>query len=279
MRDMSSQNANPAFKTLDYLKHMLDAARGRRHPFVLCYHGVSRGPLPSDPRGLFVTSAQFEEHVEFIQARGYELVSVSELWRLMRSGVDMSHHASITFDDGLASTMHEAMPILARHDAGCTMFVATGLLGRMHPHMRSQPIMTREEVLELDAAGMEVGAHTVDHARLTEIPYAEVLSQLRDSRAFLEDLLGRPMRVMAYPFGAFDQQTIRAAEATGYEIACGCKGPAPWRPLSLPREPIFPTITDLRLRLKMAGLFGPVHASKGIRTALRSVRRPGPAPS
>lgn len=258
--------------SLDYLGRIAKMAMGRRSPFVLCYHGVSTGRLRSDPRGLFVTSAQFQAQLDFIEGQGYRLVAVSELWRLMRSGADVSQVASITFDDGFASAMCEAMPILAEREAGCSMFISTGLLGGPHPHMPEERIMTASEVVELRAMGMEVGGHTVDHPRLPGMPYEEVFDQLIRSRSFLEDLLGEPIETMAYPFGAFDAQTIRAASDAGYEIACGCMGPAPWQPLSLPREPIFPSVTMPRLRLKMAGLFGPVHASKGLRTAVRRVR-------
>jgi peptidoglycan/xylan/chitin deacetylase (PgdA/CDA1 family) len=264
--------------SLTYLERIAQAALGRRHPFVLCYHGVSPARPSSDQRGLFVTNDQFEAHLDLIEGQGYKLVSVSELWRLMQAGVDVTHCAAITFDDGLASTIHEAMPILVRRGASCSMFVATGLLGRTHPHMQEQQVMTASEVLELAESGMEVGAHTVDHVRLSGMPYPEVLDQLHRSRAFLEDLLGRPVKAMAYPFGAFDTQAVRAAEESGYEIACGCTGPAPWYALSIPREPIFPTITKLRLRLKMAGLFGPVHASRGLRSTVRGSRH-GPARS
>jgi peptidoglycan/xylan/chitin deacetylase (PgdA/CDA1 family) len=265
-------------RPVHYVGSLMQAAIGRRRPFVLCYHGVSAVAPPSDPRGLFVTSAQLEEHLDFIEARNYKLLSVSELWRRMQIGADVSHCASITFDDGLASAMHAAMPILSKRGASCTMFVSTGLLGKAHPHMPEQQIMTRGEVLELAALGMEVGAHTVDHVRLAGTPHPEVIDQLSRSRAYLEDLLGHPVKVMAYPFGAFDDQAIRAVQATGYEIACGCTGPAPWLPFSVPREPIFPTITQLRLRLKMAELFGPVHASRGVRAALRGSQH-GPAAS
>ncbi len=265
-------------RPVHYMGNILQAAVGRCHPFVLCYHGVTPVALDSDPRGLFVTSAQFEEHLDLIEARKYELLSVSELWRRMQLGADVSRSAAITFDDGLASAMHAAMPILAERGACCTMFVSTGLLGGPHPHMPEQPIMTREEVLELDRMGMEVGGHTVDHVRLPSLPYPQVLDQLTRSRAYLEDLLGHPVKAMAYPFGAFDEESIRAVQAAGYETACGCTGPAPWLPFSIPREPIFPSITQLRLRLKMAELFGPVHASRGIRVALRGSRQ-GPAAS
>jgi peptidoglycan/xylan/chitin deacetylase (PgdA/CDA1 family) len=258
--------------SLDYLGRIAKMAVKRRSPFVLCYHGVSAEPRRSDPSGLFVSNAQFQAQLDFIEGQGYRLVSVSELWRLMQAGADVSHVASITFDDGFACAMHEAMPILARRGASCSMFVSTGLLGGPHPHMPDEQIMTASEVVELQAMGMEVGGHTVDHPRLPGMPYLEVLDQLHRSRAFLEDLLGRQVKTMAYPFGAFDAQAIRAAREAGYEIACGCTGPAPWQPLSLPREPIFPSVTTLRLRLKMAGLFGPVHASTGLRTAVRRAR-------
>jgi peptidoglycan/xylan/chitin deacetylase (PgdA/CDA1 family) len=258
--------------SIDYLRSVAKMAMGRCSPFILCYHGVSSQPPQPDTHGLFVTTAQFEEQLDFIEGRGYRLVAVSHLWRQMRSGADVSRLASITFDDGFSSAVREAMPILARRGASSSMYVTTGLLGAPHPRVPETQIMTSSQVLELQSMGMEVGAHTVDHPYLPGLPYEDVLDQLSRSRAFLEDLLDRPVKSMAYPFGAFDAKVIRAAGEAGYEIACGCTGPAPWRPLSLPREPIFPNLTKLRLRLKMAGLFGPVHASLGLREAIGRVR-------
>lgn len=257
---------------LEYLRLAADAAAGRRHPFVLCYHGVSPSPPRADPAGLFVSSEQFRSHLELIEGRGYRLVTVSELWRRVRSGADASGYASITFDDGLAATVHTAMPLLAERGASATMFVITGLLGAAHPRLAQERIATANELAELAAGGFELGGHTVDHPRLTDLPYEQALEQLRASRAALEDLLGAPVRTMAYPYGAFDQLTISAARQAGYEIACGCSGPAPWQPLALPREPVFPSTTPLQLRLKLAGLFGPVHASRGLRLRVRALR-------
>lgn len=247
-------------------------AMGRRAPFILCYHGVSSEPPQSDPRGLYVSTTQFEESLDYIEAQGYRLVSVSHLWHQMQSGADVSRLASISFDDGFASTVREAMPILAERGASSSMYVSTGLLGEPHPRMPETQIMSASDALDLLAMGMEVGGHTVDHPYLPNLPYETVLDQLSRSRTFLEDLLDQPVKTMAYPFGAFDEHVIRAASEAGYDLACGCTGPAPWRPLSLPREPIFPNVTELRLRLKMAGLFGPVHASAGLRETARRLR-------
>ncbi len=77
---------------------------------------------------------------------------------------------------------------------------------------------------------------------------------------------------MAYPYGYASEQTIRAAHEAGYELACICSGPGPWRALSIPREPIYSSATSLRVRLKMAGLYGPVHAIRSAQRATRSER-------
>jgi peptidoglycan/xylan/chitin deacetylase (PgdA/CDA1 family) len=242
-------------------------AIGRRHPFVLCYHGVGSTPASGDPHGLFISSELFKRHLELIAGRGYSVVSVGELWRLMQSGSDADRRGAITFDDALVRTSREAIPALLEHGMGCSMFVATGLMGRPHPDLDGEMIMTGREVVELAAAGVEIGAHSVDHPHLDSLQYRDVLDQLRRSRAVLEDLIGSPVTSMAYPYGQASAQTMRAAAEAGYELACLCSGPGPWRALEIPREPVYPSMDDLRLRVKMAGLYGPVHKLKKLRAS------------
>jgi peptidoglycan/xylan/chitin deacetylase (PgdA/CDA1 family) len=127
----------------------------------------------------------------------------------------------------------------------------------------------RAELLELAQRDLEIGAHSVDHADLRTLEDAAALDQLRRSRETLEDLLGRPVTTMAYPFGSFDARTMAAAGEAGYRTACGCSGPGPWTALALPREPVYPSTTPFRLRLKVAGLYGPGHAAARIRNRAR----------
>jgi peptidoglycan/xylan/chitin deacetylase (PgdA/CDA1 family) len=145
------------------------------------------------------------------------------------------------------------------------MFVPTGWIGGNHPDVDGERILDASEIRRLAEDGVEIGAHTVDHVRLPELGFDEALDQLKRSRVTLEDLVGKPVRTMAYPYGALNAETERAAALAGYEVACGCAGPAPWRALSLPREPVFASASTLRLRLKMAGLYGPVHRLGGTR--------------
>src|SRR5262245_22314564 len=58
-------------------------------------------------------------------------------------------------------------------------------------------MMTSEEVAALHAAGMEVGAHTMNHPILAEIPLGQARHEMQASRARLEQITGAPVRLFA----------------------------------------------------------------------------------
>lgn len=251
-------------------------ALGHRPPFALCYHGVGVVADGADPHGLFVSREQFAAHLDVLGGDGYAIVGAAELWRRVCAGVG-DRVGAVTFDDALEQTGEVALPLLAERGMGASVFVATGLLGRPHPHVSGERVMSASQVVDMAAAGVEVGAHSVDHPRLRDLSDVELADQLRRSRARLEDLLGRPVTTMAYPFGAHDERVVRAAREAGYDVACACSGTGRWEALRLPREPVFPSTTATRIRLKATGLYGPVHrlAESGLRERVRRLLRRG----
>jgi peptidoglycan/xylan/chitin deacetylase (PgdA/CDA1 family) len=258
---------------LRWVSHAVGAGLGRRYPFVLCYHGVGEVAAADDPSGIFLSGELFARHLDVIADAGYELLTVSDLWRAVDSGPGALARGAISFDDGLVKTMRGAVAMLLDRGVPCSVYVPTGLMGRPHPDVNGELIASPEEIRELAQAGVEIGAHSVDHVALTGLGHDAALEQLRRSRATLEDLLGSPVKAMAYPFGAVDEQTMEVAEEAGYEVACAVSGAGPWRAMCLPREPVHASATPLRLRLKMAGLYGPVYAFVGDHGPLRGGRR------
>jgi len=257
------------------LQPIAGRARGKRPPFALCYHGVGRPGPDGDGHGLMVAPERLSEHIDLLLGQGHRLVGAQELARAVTRGGAQSAAGlgALTFDDGLAESMAAVAELLRGRAAGATAFIPSGLLGRPHPDLTDgRRIVDRVQLLELAAEGMEIGAHSVDHADLRSLPAAEALDQMRRSRADLEDILGRPVTGMAYPFGSFRAETERLAEDAGFESAWGCSGPGPWRSFALPREPVFPATTALRLRLKVAGLYGPVHRLQRMRHGYGSRR-------
>ena len=48
----------------------------------------------------------------------------------------------------------------------------------------------------------------------------QLQAELRDSRATLEDALGRPVHAFAYPYGLWNERCEAAVRAAGYRTAC-----------------------------------------------------------
>lgn len=94
-------------------------------PIVLMYHHV--GSPVTDPWELAVSELHFQQHVEVLR-RHRALMSLAELTRRHADGTLPADAAAITFDDGYASNLHLAKPILQKFEAPATVFVTTGFL-------------------------------------------------------------------------------------------------------------------------------------------------------
>jgi peptidoglycan/xylan/chitin deacetylase (PgdA/CDA1 family) len=88
-------------------------------------------------------------------------------------------------------------------------------------------LLIRDELRELAAAGMTIGAHTLNHPILSECPMELAWTEISESRSRLEAALQAPVWAMAYPFG--DRQSVTPgvlsmARDAGYKVAfmnCG----------------------------------------------------------
>jgi len=83
-------------------------------------------------------------------------------------------------------------------------------------------LLTASEVQELAAAGMTIGAHSMTHPVLSQLPPELVRSEIADSRARLESLLGSQIWAFAYPFGDPESVTPAVVDITkhlGFDAA------------------------------------------------------------
>jgi peptidoglycan/xylan/chitin deacetylase (PgdA/CDA1 family) len=83
-------------------------------------------------------------------------------------------------------------------------------------------LLTRAELQELASAGMTIGAHTLSHPILSQLPPEAAYVEISESRMRLEAVLEKPVWAFAYPFG--DAQSVNArvlamAEQAGYQAA------------------------------------------------------------
>jgi peptidoglycan/xylan/chitin deacetylase (PgdA/CDA1 family) len=90
--------------------------------------------------------------------------------------------------------------------------------------------MTWDEVREIRAAGMEIGAHTVSHARLTTLALDAAMREIQASRERIEAEISERVEHFAYPYGSVSDELRdavgRAGFATASGIRPGANGPA-----------------------------------------------------
>jgi peptidoglycan/xylan/chitin deacetylase (PgdA/CDA1 family) len=94
---------------------------------ILLYHRVAK--LDSDPWALAVNPRRFAEHLEVLRQHARPM-QLRELSQGLRDGNLSDRSVVITFDDGYADNLHNAKPLLERHDIPATVFVASGYIGR-----------------------------------------------------------------------------------------------------------------------------------------------------
>lgn len=93
--------------------------------------------------------------------------------------------------------------------------------------------LTAKELEQLAASPtIAIGAHTVTHPVLSRLGEEDAISEIGASRKTLEGIIGRPVTMLAYPYGLasdFSSQTIAAARQAGYRAACTAIPDVVWR--------------------------------------------------
>ncbi len=88
---------------------------------VLMYHGVCEVDI--DPWGLFVSPANFEEHLQVLAERAVTVDLGALATGQVRSGA-----VAVTFDDGYGNVLHRAKPLLESYGVPATVFAISGPL-------------------------------------------------------------------------------------------------------------------------------------------------------
>ncbi len=222
---------------------------------VLMYHHITDQlggtPLPK----LRVSPKSFARQLDILLARGYRTVALGQAL----SPEAPPRPVVLTFDDGYADFYEQAWPLLRERGMTATVFLVTGALDgtNLWDHDKGEPseaLMSREQVRELDAAGVEFGGHTHTHRELTTLDERGLRREITGCQKALTDLLGRPSRVFSYPYGLFTPTAAEAVTRAGFTAACttrpGLLGPRT-EPLMVPRIIVKRSDDSIDFRLKL----------------------------
>ncbi len=159
----------------------------------------------------------------------------------------------LTFDDGYADFVDNALPLLARWGCGATLFVLPGRLGgdnAWDPQGPRKPLLTADGIRQAAAGGVEIGSHGLTHVDLTQADDDTLHAEVAESRSRLRELTNSPVDGFCYPYGTIDTRAMDAVRAAGYAYACAIDPGDLNGPHALPRVHIGQNDTAVRLFLK-----------------------------
>ena len=201
---------------------------------ILTYHRVHEyaTELTKSQPDLTIEPTVFRAEIAAIHRAGYTTISQRQLFDALYRGAGLPRRpVIISVDDGYVDDVTQILPVLRRYRMTATFYVITG-------RVREAGFLTIREIRELDAAGMDIGAHTRTHPNLPTLPAAALRSEVEGSAADLRRILGHPVYWFAYPYGAFDARVQEAVRGAGFLLAVTTQGgttASTAAPLEIPR--------------------------------------------
>jgi peptidoglycan/xylan/chitin deacetylase (PgdA/CDA1 family) len=170
--------------------------RPQRGIVVLCYHRVGRHTTSR----VDLPGWLFEEQVaRLVAGPGVDDLD-GALAALAGPPPSEPDPVVITFDDGTADFVEEALPILVRHRVPATLYVATDFVERGRPFPGGGAPLSWSALSDAVSTGLvTVGSHTHTHALLDRLPAGAVDGELDRSIALIGDRVGVESRHFAYP--------------------------------------------------------------------------------
>ena len=204
--------------------------------YIVLYHRVAEAN--NDPHRLCVSPENFREQIKFLK-ENFRVVPLVQLVQEVRSKKLKNKSMALTFDDGYADNLHNALPILQEYNMPATIFLTAGYVGQYKPFYWDAPEgeilndkaisglgrpMTQDEAKTLSKARIiEIGGHTINHPKLAKIPQNEQIKEISEGKRIIEEIVGFPLLSFAYPFGAkdsFNKTTIELVKKAGFHCAC-----------------------------------------------------------
>ena len=184
---------------------------------ILMYHYIRVPPDPGADRlgyNLSVAPQEFARQMDYLAQEGFHPVTLAQLQGYLEGTAALPDRPVVlTFDDGYADLYTEAFPVLRQHNFRAVAYIVSGFVGAAGRNV------TPEQVKEMDAYGIEIGAHTFSHADLTKLGAEQLAAEVAGSKAQLEALVGHPVTAFCYPAGRFNQTVIDAVQAAGFSSA------------------------------------------------------------
>lgn len=162
----------------------------------------------------------FEQDLQFFK-KNFTIITFDDLIKISEGTVKINTDATIiTFDDGDLSMYAIVYPLLVEYDIPATFFIVPTFVGQVG-YMNWDQIREMEGYRNKDGEKLfSFESHSLTHAALGELSYAQILYELMESKRLIEQETSQPVSVIALPYGSGAQtdKVRKAAQISGYHM-------------------------------------------------------------
>lgn len=177
---------------------------------VLYYHSIDY----EKGNELRLPKEKFREQMQYLKDNNYTTLTLGELYEFLQNNKPVPDKSVvITFDDGYEDNYTNAFPVLKEFGFKAVVFMITDNMD--NPKYK---FLTSKEANEMDENGVAIESHTVYHDKLSQLTYEQQLKTLKDSKEVLAKTLNRKVDYICYPYGMYNNQTVKAAKEAGYTM-------------------------------------------------------------
>ncbi|MFD4416963.1 polysaccharide deacetylase family protein [Bacillus safensis] len=174
---------------------------------ILMYHSISSG------NSLRVPKSEFASHMKWLKDNDYVTLSPEEAYRVFTTNsMPSKKSVLITFDDGYTDNYTKAFPILKQYGMKATIFMIEQSIGRPNH-------LTDEQMDEMMAHGISIESHTIHHLELNRLSKQQQEDELKESKTFFDQRFSQRTRMVSYPVGRYNEETLKLAKEAGYQMA------------------------------------------------------------
>ncbi|MFC1613183.1 polysaccharide deacetylase family protein [Patescibacteria group bacterium] len=187
---------------------------------ILMYHSIGY-----NKEFCTVTPEKFKQQMEFLKEKKFNVIKLVELAEQLKNGTLKPKTIIITLDDGYEDNYLNAYPILKEFNFPVTIFVPSALIGTTVKSKKGEcfKILNFNAMREMEESGLvEIGSHSHNHIKLSQLSDKELNKQFRDSKNILQEGIGKPVTSIAYPFGSFNDSVKNLAK-NYYSIGCSVR--------------------------------------------------------
>jgi peptidoglycan/xylan/chitin deacetylase (PgdA/CDA1 family) len=190
-------------KSLEEIKKMKSRTSSKTVP--LMFHLFSENQKDEDT----VTYDQFYCLLTNLESEGYRLVNLDEFYQIEQGSLKLNRPILVTMDDIQTSQWKALEDVLSQFGFKALLAAPVDWIGKPNH-------FSKDQLKQLSNQGYDIQSHTYHHYRLTRLSQEDLIFELSESKKFLENLIGRPVSAIVYPFGAINDTVKQKVAEAGY---------------------------------------------------------------